>query len=499
MDWRTGEGSRPPGSSLFGPWDGKACKVAFAKASRDRPWTAGYASCNEDVLPVQQMALDGSIPDGIRGTFYRNGPARHERGGERYGHRWDGDGMVHAFRFGAEPGVTHHGRFVRTSKYLAEEAAGRFLVSAFGTHVDGTDPVPAEIDSLNVANISVCSMGPDLLALWEAGSAYRLDPLTLETRGVKAWSPELQGRPFSAHPKREPDGTIWNFGANPFADELTVYCIGADGMLKRSVTLQVEGLPALHDFAVTSRHLVFPLPPIVLNQDRLKGGAPFAQACEWLPGLGTRVLVVSKADWSSRLYQLPPTCIFHVANAWEDRSGVIRLQMMAAPDPMSFLAGWSVMQGHYRHRRGALMTVVEIDPRAEASQTIAREIEGEFPMVDPAVVGRRNREVLCVARSRGRREDLPGYDELLMFGIEEGVMQRFSYGDDYLVEEHIFVPDSANVSGPAKWIVGTALDLGRKQTVVSMFDATSIVHGPVARASLPYALPLGLHGCYCPQ
>src|SRR5207248_2728137 len=119
----------------------------------------------------------------------------------------------------------------------------------------------------------------------------------------------------------------------------------------------------------------------------------------WRPGLGTRVLVVSKADWSTRWYELPPSCIFHVANANEDASGTIRLQMMAAPDPMSFLAGWSMMQGHYRHRQGALLTLVEIDPRVGASQTVVQAIEGEFPAVDPRVVGRRNREVLTTRGS----------------------------------------------------------------------------------------------------
>ena len=480
-------------------WDGAACKQAFKGAAMNSPWTLAYASCNEDALSAEAIELEGRVPAAVRGTFYRNGPARHERGTQRYGHRWDGDGMVHAIHFDPVAGVSHKGRFVQTSKYTSETAAGRFLVSAFGTHVPGTPPVPDNIDSVGVANISVCMAGPDLLALWEPGSAYRLDPSTLDTRGIKVWSSELAGRPFSAHPKREPDGTLWNFGANPLTGQLTIYCIDRAGALQRSKTLQVEDLPSLHDFAVTRHHLVFPLPPILVNPDRLKSGASFAQACEWRPSLGTRVLIVSKADWSTRWCELPPSCIFHLANAWEDLSGVIRLQMMAASDPMSFLAGWSTMQGVYRHRRGALMTLVTIDPRAAPVQTIAQELEGEFPVVDSNVVGRENREVLCLGRSPSRSGGIPGYDEVLMFGVDSGVGQRFVYGDDYMVEEHVFVPNSDDASNSAEWVVGTALDLRRKRTVVSLFCAKSIANGPVARALLPFALPLGLHGCYVPS
>lgn len=478
------------------PWDGAACKRAFEDAAMNTPWTLAYASCNEDALSAEDIGLEGRVPAGVQGTLYRNGPARHERGTQRYGHRWDGDGMVHAIHFDPAAGVTHKGRFVQTSKYTTETAAGRFLTSAFGTHVPGTPPVPDDIDSIGAANISVCMAGRDLLALWEPGSAYRLDASTLDTLGTKTWSPELAGRPFSAHPKREPDGTLWNFGANPLTGQLTIYCIDKEGVLQRSKTLQVEDLPSLHDFAVTSRHLVFPLPPILMNPDRLKGGASFAQACEWRPSLGTRVLIVSKADWSTRWCELPPSCIFHLGNAWEDRSGVIRLQMMAASDPMSFLAGWSTMQGVYRHRRGALMTLVTIDPRAGAVQTVAQGVEGEFPIVDPVVVGRENKEVLCLGRSPSRSGDVPGYDEVLIFGIDSGLAQRFAYGEDYMVEEHVFVPNSDHPLNAAEWIVGTALDLRCKRTVVSLFCAKSIADGPVARALLPFALPLGLHGCY---
>ena len=74
--------------------------------------------------------------------------------------------------------------------------------------------------------------------MWEGGSAYELDPATLATRGVKTWAPELRGMPFSAHPKVEPDGTVWNFGtAN---GRLAVYQLDAAGTVRRHALLDVE-------------------------------------------------------------------------------------------------------------------------------------------------------------------------------------------------------------------------------------------------------------------
>jgi all-trans-8'-apo-beta-carotenal 15,15'-oxygenase len=494
MDLRSAAAQRRAALGRPGTWDGDAWKSAFHMALESKPWAVGYASCNADDLRVPALNVEGEVPQGIRGTFFRNGPGRHERGSQRYGHRWDGDGLVQAFRF-SDDGISFQGRYVRTSKFVAESAADRFLVSAFGTCIPGAPFLTQNIDEMNSANISVCMAGDDLLALWEPGSAYRLDPHTLETLGIKTWHPELNGHAFSAHPKREPDGTLWNFGADPLKGELTIYCIGSEGVLKAWQVLQVDHLPTLHDFAVTQRHLVFVLSPLIVSAEKLQNGLSFAQACEWTPRLGTRVLVVDKLDFSRRWYELPASCVFHTANAWEDAFGGIRLDFMAAANPVSLVAGWAVMRGEYQHRPGAFFNSVFLSPTGAVEQTVLDDLEGEFPVVDAAAVGQRHREVICIARSPSRDSSVPGYDELVSCGSEDGSIARYSYGPDWLVEEHVLIPDTRR-HGPAPWVVGTALNLRERCTVLSVFRADAISEGPVAQGRLPFALPLGLHGCF---
>jgi all-trans-8'-apo-beta-carotenal 15,15'-oxygenase len=77
-------------------------------------------------------AIEGEIPTYLRGTYYLNGPARFSRGDLRYLHWLDGDGMVCALRF--EPRqVRFTNRFIRSHKFVAEEAAGRPIFRTFGT------------------------------------------------------------------------------------------------------------------------------------------------------------------------------------------------------------------------------------------------------------------------------------------------------------------------------------------------------------------------------
>ena len=474
------------------PWNGDAIQAAFEAAAQTRPWTAGYRSMASERLSSDAV-VSGRLPEGLRGTLFRNGPARHELGGQRYGHRWDGDGMLQRFQF-SDSGVSHVGQYIRTRKYLAESEAGRLLVSGFGTHVPDSDSNPERIDEANPANISVVPFGGELLALWEAGSAHRLDPATLETRGVKVWSESLAGRPFSAHPRIESNGSLWNFGVDPLNDELTLYHAAPNGNLTRSHVMKVEQLSPTHDFAVTERHLIFLLPSITLDKERLNSGVSFAEACQWSPSLGMRVLVIDKNDWSHRFFELPPGCLFHIANAWEDEADVIRLHYMRSPDPRSFLAGWTVMRGEYRHHEGARLTELRIDPNSgSAEQTTVVDRDSEFPVVAAARVGHRHDHVLCVERGT-RKPDVPGFDQVALVDVNTGKSSRFEYGDNYLVEEHLLV--AADRKSLPKWVVGTALDVVKDNTVVSVFDAFHLYAGPIAQARLPYSLPLGLHGCF---
>src|SRR5262245_19811747 len=112
----------------------------FADGLRRDPYLRGFAGISEDALVTRKLSLDGVLPAALRGTFYRNGPARYERAGLRYHHWFDGDGMVHAFRF-TDDGISHVGRFVHTEKYLAETKAGKFLLPAFGTRFPDARPV----------------------------------------------------------------------------------------------------------------------------------------------------------------------------------------------------------------------------------------------------------------------------------------------------------------------------------------------------------------------
>lgn len=471
-------------------WQEGDIKKAF-QARRHKPWTVGYETPVSADMQTGPLEVTGKLPRDLHGVLYRNGPAMHDRGAGRYAHKWDGDGMIQAFRF-ADGTVTHTGRFVRTKKFQAEEAAGEYLLSAFGSAVPGKTELNTDIDEMNSANLSAVYHAGRLLALWEPGSPHELDPETLETKGIyRADSAELL-RPFSAHPKvgTNGDGDLWNFGSDPIASELSVYKLSATGAVEVCRRFAVKDLPPMHDFAVTQNHLIFLLPPALFDREKLIAGKAFGLSVNWAPELGTRVLVIDKRSWSQTWYQLPPWIIHHVGNAWEDADEVIRFDVFANAEPQAMATGWNVMRGKYVHVQGPVMTLVELRAGKLPQVTRFDALEGEYPVIDPALSGRDYEQVLCVARNRTRSSGMPDWGDLASFNVKQGTIQSYGFGDDWIAEEHVYAGRNS------QWAVGTALDTVARQTVLSVFNVHHVGDGPVAQVRLPYALPLGVHGTF---
>lgn len=476
-----------------------AWKREFDTARTSNPVLLGWQGVSRDMLTSERLPVEGRWPRELAGTFYRNGPAGHEVGGRRYHHWFDGDGMVQAFDISTE-GVRHLGRFINTAKRRAEQDAGRMLWPAFGTPLAGGRPV-THPDKMNAANISLLHHAGELLALWEGGSPHRLAPESLETLGMKSWRNDLRGAPFTAHPRVEPDGTLWAFGYALHRGLLALYRIDKKGKVVKAGTIGISPLGMIHDFAVTARSLVFVLPPLVFERERVAPGVSFLDTHVWRPELGTRVLVVDKDDFERRRWwQLPAGFTFHLGNAWEDGDAVY-FDYCVSPDATELTNTFrEIMRGVWSPPTEPTRFAQVSLGKGDAVDHRVFDRQAEFPRVAPDVVSVRHRHVYSLAGPLSEWSDgaSPGLDRVVRWDTETGEMDAYEYGDGFLPEEHIFVP-RPGASGEADgWVIGTALDLTRGTTQLAAFDATRIGEGPLAVVRLPYALPRGFHGIFVP-
>jgi carotenoid cleavage dioxygenase len=369
---------------------------AFDDAIQGQPWLKPFKGVTDQDLRCDALALTGRWPAELRGRFYRNGPALHERDGQRYHHWFAGDGMVQQFSFtgGATPAVRHLGRLVRTPKLVAEQKAGRFLYSAYGTHIDGDEPSQGA-DSFNVANTNALEHGGRVLAMWEGGSAFALDPDGLSTLGPVTWQEGLAQMPFSAHPKLDAQGNLWNFGSA--GANLVVWHVAASGTLVRA---QFGESPypggMAHDAAITEHWIVLPLPPVKLNfGEDVAAGKAFV----YEPREPLRILVMRKDDIQQRrVFELPSQMVFHVGNAHERADGSIALSFVSSATPEFVMHGASMLLGGHPAAFGGSSTQLAVlDMRSGKAHVEGMRDSVEFPRVHPMRNGLNTRYLLSAA------------------------------------------------------------------------------------------------------
>ncbi len=364
-------------------------------------------------LRCESLAVSGRWPAGLRGRFYRNGPAVFERAGQRYHHWFDGDGMVQQFTF-SERGVGHVGRLVRTPKLVAEHDAGRFLFPAFGTTIASDAPIQGP-DSINVANTNAIEHAGRVLAMWEGGSAFALDPSDLATRGPVTWKEGFEQVPFSAHPKLDAAGHLWNIGT--FGDKLVVWHIDAAGKL---VDVQVGASPypngMAHDVAITARYIVLPLPPVKMNFAAIGRGATAEQAFVFERNEPLRILVMSKNDIRERrIFELPAQMVFHVGNAYERVDGSIALSFVAAADSEFLVHGApGLVAGKAGVGSDASLQSARLDMASGRASVEAMHGAIEFPRIDPRRIGVPARYLVAAASWKR----YPGRGSALFHGVQ---------------------------------------------------------------------------------
>jgi carotenoid cleavage dioxygenase len=443
------------------------------------------------------VAFDRPLPEALRGTLWRNGPARMRRSDTRYGHWFDGDGMVHAFRLRGQS-LVHEARMIGTDKYRAEQAAGRFLRDGFGTAVPGSLPV-ASPDQANVGNISVLPLGGELLALWEAGSPWRIDPTSLETIGRKTWSAESDGLSFSAHPRIDTDGTVWNFGYLTGSGKLALWRLRPDGSLAALKLIDTPDADMVHDFAITDRHLVFLLMPLRADPQAARA-APFIDRLRWHDGEPSVLLLVDKATMTvSHRFELPAMAFFHLGNAWRESDSVVLQVMTLGGMQATMQAIRAAMAGQPSQPLGSAMIEVRAslrEPRATAQATPL--LGAEFPSWDARHTGRPTRHLMGVAAGASLPAGAFGFNAVARFDRASGRVDRFDLGAAMLADEHLFVPQPGGSEGEG-WVLGTAHDRRAERTVLSVYRAQALAEGPISQAVLPRRLPPGLHGRFQPE
>lgn len=447
-------------------------------------------------------SIDGQIPDFVQGNYYLNGPAQFINGDFRYRNWLDGDGMVCTLRF--ENGEVHFtNRFVRSTKRVAEEEAGKPLYRMFGTAFDG-DKLKRGVGTESPANVSIYKLGERLLAFGEQSIPFELDPVTLETRNPYTFNGRLNDiTPFSAHPKIDPaTGELFNFGisfstTNP---SLSLYRFNEAGEMVYRKRTSIDYACTTHDFGISQNYCIFYLCPYILDISLIMAeGVATIDALKWSPELGSQLRLFSR-DTGEELTTIPMGnryCL-HLSNCFEE-NGLLTVDVIE--HDRTLYDQYQVIPDLFTtvSRGGPVRYVIDLEKNVVVERyEIEYYISPDFPAFDPRYFTKSYNDMWMLGISAAGQEGRKFLDRLARVEWDEMTVRDVYQAPPkhYLGGEPVFIgnPHDENEG----LIICQQFDAETRRSAFLLFDAFKVAQGPIATLHLENPLHLGFHACFDP-
>jgi beta,beta-carotene 9',10'-dioxygenase len=311
----------------------------------------GFTSLNSEVN-VDNLDIQGRVPDWINGSLYRNGPARFEIGKSSYGHWFDGLAMVHRYHF-YRGQIAYRNRFLQTGTYKKVISSGK-ISNEFGTN-PSKNPFKRYFGLAKMllirrdgggynTNVSIARLGESMVALTEPPVPTEFDPTTLRTLGVYKFDDKLEGQISTPHPHYDFDNRqiinyVTTFGRNC---SYQVYR-QAEGSGSREMigTIPVKHPSYMHSFATTRRYIILTEYPFTVNPLSIfTSGKPYIENFEWKPQDGTLFFVMEKKSGEIvATFQAEAFFCFHHINAYE-HGGDLIVDLCAMPNANAVYGGY---------------------------------------------------------------------------------------------------------------------------------------------------------------
>lgn len=469
----------------------------------------GFNAPIGDEYAIDELVVEGDIPQEIAGAFFRAGADPKFRPIVDKDTYLSGDGVVS--RFLIEKGkVSFRIRYVDTARHRAELQAGRALFGAY--HNPYTDDASVRDLDRTTANTTPIWHAGRLFLSKEDSHSYEVNPHTLETIGPWTYGGRLRTLTTSAHPRFDPQsGEMFIHGyeaAGPCSRDVAFCVVDAQGELVSETWFEAPYCAMLHDFALTENWAVFPVFPTISEMDRLAAGGPawvhYQDRPSWL-GVMPRYGEGSDMRWVKGPDGLSG---YHIMNAHEERvDGTTLVHIdhnVMETNIFPFIREASGIDASPADIRAALMrwtinldrledgwTETPLGPPGDMSRTASRDQgrryrHGYYANYDPRVGPPHAHSVVGA-----------GFNCLQRIDVDSGELVVLPLGPDRSVNEPVHVA-SAQPSG-AGWLLAVVDTHSTMSSELWFLDAGDIAKGPIAKAKLGLRLRPQIHGTWVPM
>ena len=470
-------------------------------ADTDNPFLKGpfTPNFNEYTADTDTLPVKGEIPKDLHGIYVRN---THNQVHDSIGiyHPFDGDAMLHAVHF-EEGKATYRNRFVETTGFLAEQAAGKSLwpgILAPGEYTRrGWGAMGAMKD--NAGTDVHCHNGKLLAVMSQGSEPWRLDPITLENLGPDAaWAHDVMPVGVSAHYKVDVytgEMMFFNFSENyPY---MSYGIIDSENKLTHYVPIELDGPRWPHDLGVTQNYSILHDLPFFFDKEAL---ARRVRKLTFHRDHPARFGVIPRHGNNSDIkwFECSPCYILHLSNCFEDGDWVVMdgcISVDPAKPPVGVIENVfdKILDHLDKHRTKTRLHRWSFNMKTgESKEEFLDDEVTEFPFFANNVCGYPYRYSYGTLFKPG---------DWLFTGIKKydllnGTDTRFEYGPGrYGSEPHIALRPNPK-SEDDGYIITLVTDMISNKSECIILDAQDIAAGPIAVIDLPERISSGTHACW---
>jgi len=455
-------------------------------------------------IDLVDCEVEGKLPAGLNGAFYRVGPD-FQYPGRTANIPFDGDGHVGMFRF-ANGHVDYRSRFVRTQRFKAQADAREALFHTY-RNPRNDDPRVKGL-SRGTANTAVIYHHGKLFALKEDSPPVAMDPDTLETTDdYYTFGNKLKSLTFTAHPKIDSEtGEMLAFGYEASGEasrDVAVITIDRHGKLTDETWIQVPYSGMIHDFAITQKHVAFLVIPLITDVDAMKQGRIHFSWDGTLPSwLG--VMRRGGDGKDLRWFKGPERCATHTMGCFSDGDRFYADVDMGMKNQFPFIPN---KDGSPYDPIGGQGRVTRLSVDLATASRPGYEMEVLYPHT--GVLSRQDDRYHTVPYSVGflrcldatqpldpRLANAPfrPFNNWTRFDHAQRRTQSWFAGADSGVQECCFVPRSARAPEGDGYLIGVVDRPFEARNDLVILDAQRLAEGPLATVRLPFRVFPQIHG-----
>lgn len=506
-------------------------------------YASGYRTVFEE-LPYQVCKpMLGEVPADLEGSYFRVGPAMFSAGSilppktsiiqpkqgpvldgqdpnRMVRHPFDGDGAVLGVSF-LNGEITARYRYIRTPGFTNERKKGARLYESMdstrstGACLGNDIPLPLFRHHLmpglnkqrkHTANTRVFYWGKRLMALWEGGQPYKIDPLALQTEGRSRLGGAIpkDSDPFGSrmmYDSINDRAVFYAVKPEPKKSEISLYEFdGTFKLLGERSIVEVPGFAMLNDFAITQQYAIFVQPAMEVNTLKYLVAKEPGAVLTLCDDQAATVHLVSRTrrgvvksfpvpvdSWSDGNLQF--------INAYEEGDCVIFDAIRSNPQSLdssrSTTWPWGATVEEYRAMASQKsLWRYKVDTRSgvvEKKQLYTAHCM--FGVVDPLVSSQKHSTIYMNIGAGGTAACPP--QGIAALQVDSGDIRT------WMPKNYEFLGEPTFAAGTESNYLLSVLFNGRQQSSeIVIFKAEQVEHGPLTRIPLNVTIPHGLFGCF---